>query len=167
MALILYPAGNADSFVSLIDADTYISLNSVHSDKWMQLTTEQKEVYLRIAFTRLHEAMQVASEGTAPDPLSYDPTDTCLPRANAMMAVFDLAYGLSSEINPNTGVVIKERVEGAVEVSYAHTGYRNGDRLYGRVTDPFPADVKACVKMTYGITLGKSGSLYQVKLEHS
>ena len=162
MALTLYPATNADSFVSVTDADTYISLNSVHSDQWEQFTTEQKEVYLRIAFTRLHGAMQIASDSTQPEPSSYDPTNTCLPKSNAMMAVFDLAYGLSSEINPNTGVVIKERVEGAVEVSYAHSGYRNG-----RVTDPFPADVKACVKMTYGITLDKSGPFYQVKLEHS
>ena len=162
MALIIYPTTDYDSFISVVDADTIITNNSVQSVTWLALTEAEKEVYLRIATTRILNAVSTDttnSDGYL-DETVYVAVDSCLPKSCALMAVHDLVYGLSSEINPNTGLVTKEKV-GDLEVQYAH-GFPN-KRVSGRVSNPYPSSVRPCLE-SYGAT-GLSGGITQVTLE--
>ena len=156
MALILYPLPYADSFITVLDADTVISNYSIQSDQWLALTEQVKEQYLRIAYERLINNTPLL------DDTAYVAVDSCLPNANALMAVHDLVYGLSSEINPNTGLVTKEKVEG-IEVEY-YQG--NSTNVNGRVTSPYPESTHACIA-TYGGTLNTMAGLQQMTLGKS
>lgn len=152
MALTVYVDNNTDfdSFISLADADTYITETSIHSADWLALSTTDREVYLRIACNRILSRIdETLLDGNA-----------CLAKANASMAIHDVVYKLSSDINPNTGLVTREKV-GDLEVDYFHGGFRSSRQIKGIVTDPFPSEVKKCLS-NYGFIYG-----CQVTLEHS
>ena len=155
MALIIYPTPQSDSLISLAEADVIIANNCVNSAKWVALADPIKEVYLRIAFTTLMSNVVMVGA-------SYDPLTSCLPKVNALMAMHDLDYGLSSEINPNTGLISAERV-GDIEVKYYHGNSMS--RQKNRVTSPYPASVVQCVLDNGGV-INRSG-INQMKLGHS
>lgn len=151
MALTIYPTEGYDSFISLADAGVVINENSLSSTEWFALTNTVKEVYLRLATTRI---LQAIDEDLL---VGYDATLSCLPETTAMMAVHDLTYGLSSDINPNLGTITKEKV-GDLEVQY-----KQRDGAKGRVTSIFPSIVIPCLQ-TYGAKIS-NGGFYQTALE--
>lgn len=151
--LILYPNTDYDSFISVADADEVISNNSVHSAQWLALTEAQKEVYLRVATTR------ILNITTALDVLTYVAANSCLPKSCALIGIHDVVYGISSEVNPNTGIVSKEKV-GDLEVTYFH-GNPN-KQVKGRTTSPFPSEVKPCLE-SYGAVFSQ-GSIQRATL---
>ena len=144
MSLIIYPTEDYDSFVSILDADSYIQSYSVQSLGWIALTDEQKEVYLRIATKRILDIVDID--------LLFD-TNDCIARSCSLMAIHDLVYEISSSVNPNTGVVSKEKV-GDLEVNYYHGNTQS--RVMGRNTNPFPSSVKTCLN-DLGAHLNVSG----------
>lgn len=164
MALIIIPTVEGDSFISVLDADTVISKNSVHSAEWLTLTDTQKEVYLRIATSRILRVVStdIKNENGYLDISTYDAAKSCLPKATAMMAVHDLAYGLSSEVNPNTGLVSKEKV-GDLEVTYFHGNPLS--QINSRKTTPYPNEVIPCLE-SYGALITTS-SVRRAKLIRS
>lgn len=165
MSLIIFPATNSDSFITVADADTIITENVILSADWLALTEATKEVYLRIATSTIHSVVSTDSTNADGylDELTYVYADSCLHKACALMAVHDLNYGLSSEINPNTGLVSKEKV-GDLEVTYFHGNPLS--RVSSRKTNPFPPSVINCLN-SYGADVTSGSSIKQVKLERS
>jgi len=161
MALTIYPDSGYDSFISISDADTIITENSIQSSSWLSLDDATKEVYLRIAFSNIYDVISTDSNSDIGylDIDTYVSTNSCLPKTNAMMAIHDLSYGLSSEINPNMGTITKEKV-GDLEVQYQHD-YKER----GRVSNRFPNSVKSCLNY-YGATL-QTGCIKQATLIRS
>ena len=151
MALIIYPDIDFDSLVSVVDATEVIVRNSVHSTDWITLSEPMQEVYLRIATQRILSVVE--------DTIPID--GECLPRSCALMAIHDLMYGLSSEVNPNTGLISKQKV-GDLEETYFHGNPLS--QVNSRNTNPFPSSVIKCLN-AYGanVTSGKTG-IYQTTL---
>ena len=162
MSLIIYPTTDYDSFITVADADITITANSVQSATWLALTEVEKEVYLRIATQRIFNVVSTDTTNVDGylDESVYIAADSCLPKSCALIAIHDLVYGLSSEINPNTGLITKEKV-GDLEVNYSH-GFPT-KRVSGRVSNPYPSNVRLCLT-SYGAT-GLSGRFTQVTLE--
>jgi len=102
MALILYPATDADSFITVADATTVIEKYTLQSDDWIALTDIAKENYLRIAYRDILDHT---------DPTTY-PTvlPSCVGEAQALMASYDLQYGLSDTQVATTGALKKQQV---------------------------------------------------------
>jgi len=146
MALIVAPDTAWDSFISVQDAESIIIKNSVHSSKWLSLQDSEKEVYLRIATSRILSV--ISTDSTSPDGYfnesDYDASFSCLPNASAFMAIHDITYELSSSINPNVGLITKEKI-GDIEVAYKQSKGK------GIVTSPFPSRVAKCLE-SYGAT---------------
>lgn len=132
MALIVYPTEGYDSFVDLIDANTTIAEYTLFSPQWLALTDTVKETYLRIATDRILNKIDTSL-------LIVDP---CISKSCSIMAAHDLVFEISSSINPNTGLITKEKV-GDLEVTYTHGNAQR--QLKSRNTDPFPSTVKPCL----------------------
>lgn len=153
MSLIIYPTTNYDSFISLTDADTVISENTLFSSNWDLLSDANKEIYLRIATTRLLNVI---------DTSLLDGTDACLCKSCALMAVRDLVFEISTSVNPNTGLVSSEKV-GDLQVTYYHGN--SNRQVSGKNMNPFPQEIALCLS-NYGVEL-PVGSIYKAKLVHS
>lgn len=163
MALVIYPTTDYDSFVSIADANTIIEEYSLHNDLWSALSDAEKEVYLRVGTDRIFSVISTDDTDEAYlDSTVYDATTSCLPKSNALMAIHDVVYGLSTSINPNKGLITKEKV-GDLEVNYFQ-GYSKNPKS-GIVTNPFPNIVKSCLE-TYGATFNLSG-LTKASVENS
>lgn len=151
MALTVYPTTGYDSFVDLVAASGYINAYTTFGTQWTALTDSDKEIYLRMATDRIIHKIDVAL---------LTGTDECVLKSCSIMAAHDLVFEISSSINPNTGLVTKEKV-GDLEVNYTHGNVQR--QLKNRNTNPFPASVRPCLT-TYGAvfisgmqsTLGKS-----------
>jgi len=166
MALIIYPSDGADSFISLADATTVITENSLQASQWTALTDANKEIYLRIAYTNITNAISYDLEDLNGflDPLTYDAEYSCLPKSQAIMAINDIVYQISAEINPSTGLISKEKV-GDLEVTYFHGANTSSKQLSSKNKNPFPSSVVKCLT-AYGATISTSG-FTQSKLERS
>lgn len=132
MALVVYPTENYDSFVSVADSVTIATKYSVQSEQWIALDDLKKETFLRKATDRI--LLVVDSLLLA--------EDECLKKATTMMAIKDLVFNISANVNPNYGAVTKEKV-GDIERQYYH-GDTNS-RIKSLDTNPFPAEVKECL----------------------
>lgn len=163
MALTIYPALSSDSFIAVADADTVITENSILSTDWLALTEVQKEVYLRIATSNIHSVVSTDSSNIDGylDSETYVYADSCLYKTCALMAVHDLTYGLSAEVNPNTGLVSKEKV-GDLEVTYFHGNPLR--QVSGRSNNPFPSSVIKCLN-SYGADVTSGSGIKQARLE--
>ena len=156
--MIIYPDENYDSFISLAEADTIITENVIQYEEWLALPIATREIYLRIATTLILNVTKDLSIET------YVAAQSCLPKACALVAAHNFVYGLSSEVNPNTGLVSKEKA-GDLEVSYFHGNPTS--QAKSRVTNPFPITVTACLN-SYGAQLsGASAGFYRVTLERA
>ena len=154
MALTIYPANGHDSFISLADANVLITSNSLHGSDWTALDDAVKEVYLRIASTNILNTVStdITNVDGYLDETVYVATDSCIPHTTAIMAIHDLVYGLSSTVNPNKGLVTKEKV-GDLEVTY-YQG--EATQVNGRVTSPFPLSARMCLN-AYGANISARG----------
>jgi len=166
MALTIYPALGADSFISLADATTTITANSLQSSQWIALTDANKEVYLRIAYINIvnNISYDITSLSGYLDPLTYVALYSCLPKSQAMMAIHDVVYQISSEINPNTGLISKEKV-GDLEVTYVHGANTSSKQLSSKNKYIFPSSIIKCIT-SYGAKISSNGFL-QATLERS
>lgn len=104
MALIIYPAPNADSFISLTDAKTVIDSRTLDGAVWDAKSVEEQEALLRIAF---HYIIDNTPELPATLP-------ACVPEAQALMAVHDAVNGLSGGPQ-STQAQVKKQKAGPVE----------------------------------------------------
>ncbi len=164
--LTLYPNIGADSFISLDDATIIITANSLQSSQWIALTDANKEVYLRIAYTNIvnNISYDITNIDGYLDPLTYIALDSCLPKSQAMMAIHDVVYQISSEINPNTGLISKEKV-GDLEVTYVHGANTSSKQLSSKNKNMFPQSVVKCLT-SYGANISSNG-FTQATLERS
>ena len=145
MALTIYPDTDYDSLISISDSSDIASNYSVHSTEWLALSESIREVYLRIATGRIFDVIDSTL-------LPTDSVPHCVKKATTLMAVKDFMYGISSEVNPNTGAITKEKV-GDIEVTYAHG---NRSRINSKNKNPFPSEVITCLN-SYGANLTTTG----------
>lgn len=115
MALVLPPDLAYDSFVSLVDAQTYIDALTLDGETWSAETEASRETYLRIATRRIQD-------GIDPELYVLDPTavPACVAEATSLMAVHDLVNSISSSstVVSATGAVKKEQVGSIVQEYY-------------------------------------------------
>jgi len=134
MALVVYPDDGYDSFISLDEANSWISTHSPHAYKWYELDDDTKEIYLRLHCQTIQDKIDIT--------LLSDHINECVQYSNASMALNDVVYGITLNTNPNFGLVTKEKV-GDVEIDYKQyvqnlnkpslytTFVKNCLRLYG------------------------------------
>ena len=137
MALTIYPTADYDSYISILDADNIIASYTTFTTQWATLTDANKEVFLRIATSRIDNMI---------DSLLLDGVDACLANTCAIMAVHDLVFEISSSVNANDGLITKEKV-GDLEVNYQHSYSKRSSRN----TNPYPPMVRPCL-IKYGAT---------------
>jgi hypothetical protein len=132
MALIIYPLPDADSFITVADADIVIGKYTLQSASWLALSPEAKENYLRIAYRDIIDHT---------DPTTYpDPLDACVGEAQALMAVHDLQYGLSDTQTATTGAIKKQQVGSVTREFYDVQG-----QVKDAVTSRVPDMAKTCL----------------------
>lgn len=166
MALILYPTTGYDSFISEADATTLISSYSLQSSQWLALDVPTREVYLRIATSKILSVVSTDTENLSGylDPSTYEASTSCIPNSCALMAINDVVYQISAEINPNTGLISSEQV-GDLKVTYFHGANTSSRQLSSKNKNPFPLEVRSCL-MRYGASFSSSG-IAQTTLERS
>ena len=101
MALIIYPAQNADSFITVADAKVVIDNYTLDGAKWDAKTLQEQEILLRIAY---NDIVDHTDSTTYPDPLP-----ACVGEAQALMAVHDLVNSISGGATSTTAQVKKQK----------------------------------------------------------
>jgi len=110
--LTIYPNNGWDSFVTVADADDFISTLTITSASWLALVESDKEIYLRIATDTILFGIDLDTY-----PLE-DPITECLPQATALIAHHDVINGISANAaEVNTGEVKSQKV-GTLKVEY-------------------------------------------------
>ncbi len=153
MALIIYPATSSDSFVTVPQADLYISLLTMNSPDWTALAIDDKERLLRIAYRDIIDHT---------DPKTYPkPLPICVAEAQALMAVNDTVNSISSGVASTTvqGAIKKQKV-GSVEQQFYDTKTSGGKRSLSRV----PAGARKCLEGIGYVFKTASEGLKQVHL---
>jgi len=115
MALVLYPDPNADSFVTVAEADDYISRLTLDFAQWDSLIEEDKERYLRIAY---RDIIDNTDPDTYPDLLPE-----CVGESQSLMASNDLIIGISSGTYSAQSNLIKRNKVGSIEQEF-YSGYK-------------------------------------------
>ena len=134
MALIIYPAVDADSFVTVAQASLYISLLTMNSAQWTALSVDEQEILLRIAYRDIIDHT---------DPLTYpNPLPICVSEAQALMASHDNVNSISSGVaaTTTTGAVKSQKV-GSIAVSYYDSKSTSAARSVRRV----PTSAQTCL----------------------
>ncbi len=132
--LILYPATDADSFVTVPQADLYISMLTMNSLEWMALSIQDREILLRIAYRDIIDHT---------DPTTYpNPLPICVSEAQALMASHDNVNSISSGVAATsvTGAIKQNKV-GSISVSY----YDTKDTISIKSVVRVPESVKSCL----------------------
>ena len=153
MALIIYPDPAADSFVTLPQAELYISMLTMNSADWVALTPEDQERLLRIAYRDIRDHT---------DPKTYPkPLPICVSEAQALMAVHDTVNSISSGIASTTvqGAIKKQKV-GSVEQQFYDTKSTSAKRTLSRV----PSGARKCLELLGYTFKVHSDGLKQVHL---
>lgn len=134
MALIIYPTADYDSFITVADATTVVEELTLYASTWNALSVSEQEVYLRIAMRRIIDGIDQET-----DPLP-DPMLDCAGEAQALMAVEDVVYGISANVQPEVGSVKKEKVA-SLEIEYY-------DSVLGktRMVSIVPAMARPCLE---------------------
>ncbi len=153
MALIIYPATNSDSFVTVPQADLYISMLTMNSQDWVALTPTDKEILLRIAYRDIIDHTVPAKY---PKPLP-----ACVGEAQALMAVHDTVNSISSGVATTTvqGAIKKQKV-GTIEQQFYDAKTTSSKRSLTRV----PAGAKKCLEGIGYIFKAKTTGLSQTIL---
>ena len=103
MALVIYPAQDADSFITVADATTAINELTMDSAAWAALGDDDKERLLRIAY---RDILNKTADVEYPDPLP-----SCIPEAQALMASHDNVNAISSGADvAQLGAIKKQKV---------------------------------------------------------
>ena len=87
MSLIIYPDPAADSFVSLPQAELYITMLTLNSLEWKSLTPDDQERLLRIAYRDIIDHTDAKKYPT--------PLPMCVGESQSLMAVHDHVNSLS------------------------------------------------------------------------
>ena len=142
MALIIFPALNADSFISVAEADLYISLLTMNTPEWMLLSNEDKERLLRIAY---RDIIDHTEPDTYPTPLPV-----CVGESQALMASHDNINSISSGVVSTTvtGALKKQKV-GSIEQQFYDTKSTDSARSVTRVPE---AARKCLLDLGYAFT---------------
>ena len=158
MALVLPPDSGYDSFVSLVDASTYINALTLDGPTWDTVDEATRETYLRIATRRI-------VDGIDQDAYPIDETNLpiCLGEATALMASHDLVNGISagSATASETGAIKKEQVGSIVQEYYDTKSVVNS------YTSLVPTLSRPCLEAMGYVFPTSLGGLFQLTLGKS
>lgn len=138
VTITLFPASNANSFISVADADSIINSELDYS-LWGALTRDDKARWLIFAYQKF----LLLKDFIPP----ADLTDSCLPTANAMLALYSLKY----EMNELQGEQ-QVRVE---KIGPLYNEFFKNEFLDRLSLDDFPASVVQCLEI-YGVLSANS-----------
>ena len=132
--LIIYPTDLYDSFVSVSDATTLISLNVLDIALWAALTDAKKEILLRQATASIKARIETDM---------VDDT-TNLELATALLANYGVSVDLTSD--NQSGNIKRKNVVGVIEKEYFTKGSKS---------NAYPTNVSDLLS-GYGYTSGGS-----------
>ncbi len=141
--LIIYPAVDANSFVSLTSADGFIDYHE-NADLWDTLSDDDKKRKLIKAYTDIN-ALEGFVAPTAPDPIPG-----CLDQAQSYTAVQYLV---------NTQVYDDRRIK-QEKLANMSTTYQDTTMLEG---DTFPESVVGCLKDYGALQPNQSGAVGAIR----
>ena len=156
MALVIFPDPAADSFVSLPQAELYISMLTLNGAEWALLTPDHQEQLLRIAYRDIIDHT---------DPTKYPtPPPVCVAESQALMAVHDHINALSGGATSTaTTGALKESKVGPISQSFYDTKTASsGGKVY-RVPD---MAMKCLEGIGYVFTKTQTKGLSMVILGH-
>ena len=133
LSLIIYPTANSNSFISTTDADTIIN-SSLDYALWATLSLEDKMRWLIFAYQRFF----LLKDFVPPTDL----TDSGLPEANAILALYSLKYA-QNELQGEQQI----RVD---KVGALYNEFFKNEQLDRLSLDEFPISVVRCLE-TYGV----------------
>ena len=136
MALVIYPNVGYDSFVTVVDADTYIDTLTLDGPAWIALTVPVKENYLRIATRTIIDGID---QTVYPLP---DPAPACLGEATALIASWDLKNGLSASAGGGTTGEVKRQKVSTLEIEY----FQSESGFVATAVAPIPDMAKPCLE---------------------
>ena len=121
MALIIYPAVGYDSFVNILEAQSYIDALTLDGPSWASLPVSTQETLLRVATRTI-----VSGIDQTLHPLP-NPAPVCLAEATALIASHDNVNSLTGGSTATTvsGALKSEKV-GSLSVSYYDTKTTGG-----------------------------------------
>ena len=160
MALILPPALDYDSFVSLADATVVIEALTLDGPDWASTPVDDQERYLRIATRNIKNGIDLTV-----NPIDPAAIPACLPEATALMAIHDIKNNISNSVVSTsvTGAIKKEQVGSIVQEYY--------DVAAGKDTstsiDLIPDLAKPCLASFGYVFKASTGSLTQITLGRS
>ena len=156
MSLIIYPDPAADSFVTLAQAELYISMLTLNGGEWKLLTPDHQEQLLRIAY---RDIIDHTDQSKYPNPLPV-----CVAEAQALMAVHDHVNALSggATSTATTGAVKKQKV-GPVEREFYDV---QGSVSTGKVFRVPPMAKKCLENLGYVFKKASTKGLSQTILGH-
>jgi len=156
MALITHPDPNADSFVTLQQAELYISLLTLNNAEWVALSPDVQEQLLRIAYRDIVDHT---------DPTKYpNPLPLCVGESQSLMAIHDHINTLSggATSTATTGAIKKQKVGSVEREFYDVQGATKSGKIY-RVPD---LAYKCLEGLGYKFTKTKTSGLTQTILGH-
>ncbi len=133
VTIIIYPADGANSFISIADADSIIEASLGYA-QWAALSEDNKARWLIYAYEKINVI-----------PTFVPPVDlvgSCLPRANAYLAIYSLSYNLN--------IVGGEQQVRIDKVGTLTTEYFKNEQLDRLTIDEFPIPVVQCLA-DYGV----------------
>lgn len=131
--IIVYPAANANSFVSITDADVVIN-NELDHASWTSLDKDTKARWLIFSYQRF-----ILLKDFVPP---ADLTDSCLPKANAIASLHAIRY----ELNELQG----EQQVRVDKVGPLYNEYFKNEQLDRLSITDYPRSVVQCLE-TYGV----------------
>ena len=155
--LVIYPDPAADSFVTLPQAELYISILTLNGAEWSALDPTHQEQLLRIAY---RDIIDHTDQLTYPTPLPV-----CVGESQALMAIHDHVNALSggATSTATTGALKKQKV-GPIEREFYDVGgtSSNSGKVY-RVPD---MAMKCLEGIGYVFVKTKTKGLSMVLLGH-
>ncbi len=140
-ALIIYPTADANSFVSLADADGILDYH-VQAPLWMELTDDNKKRRLIQAYWRINSLDGFLA------PVAPDPIPGCLDTAQALIAIQTLINEEEIEFNR-----VKQEKVGPMTTTY------NTDSV---IDSDIPTSASNCLK-DYGVHISNTSVLSSMR----
>ena len=154
MAMILYPAVNADSFITVADATIVIDKYTVNGADWAVLSVADQEIYLRIAYRRILDGIDLSV-----NPLPVVMPD-CVGDSQALIAVHDVVNNISATAGAGVTGEVKMQAVGSLKVEY----FQSDSGYVATEINPIPDMAQDCLANLGYVFASTSNKFKQARL---